>query len=314
MVLQKKNFEVPAQFSFKPYCVKWRFADVEILEWTEEPRLRRFGEKSDDPEKTWLRVRIGADGMWGGLLGLYDPLPYYTVLINRTSVPPATLQAHEDCHSTPDVSGRTFEALVCQMPEFKESLWSLKPGDAERNAWLMRNAFENLEPDPEVGWDWSVLAFLNKWGIWELARGYSDDWASTPLRMLAPSAPSPENKPKPDFLLVMPHLFKAQQDAYRKALLPSSARTWLRSHPLSLGTAEEFPFFRVRESSCRGAIEATITIDHLSKIKFGICKRCRHVFEKQGKYKVSYCSRRCANAASVERFRERQRKASSKGG
>jgi hypothetical protein len=113
---------------------------------------------------------------------------------------------------------------------------------------------------------------------------------------------------RPDFVLVPPQLLKEQQAKYRRALLPSNARSWLRSHPMSLESADEFPFFRVRSSYCSSAIETTITIDHLAEIKFGICKRCHKVFEKEKKYKMSYCSRSCANAASVARFREKQRK------
>jgi len=114
-------------------------------------------------------------------------------------------------------------------------------------------------------------------------------------------------------LPVMPHLLKEQQQRYSKALLPSNARPWLRSHPLSLDTADEFPFFRVTRSYCRGAIEATVTIDHLAERKFGICKRCHASFEKQNKHKRNYCSNRCFNAAGVQRWREKQRKAVRKG-
>jgi hypothetical protein len=109
-------------------------------------------------------------------------------------------------------------------------------------------------------------------------------------------------------VLVTPHLLREQQAKYRRALLPSNARSWLRSHPMNLETADEFPFFRVQRNYCGSAIEATITIDHLAEIKFGICKRCHKVFEKEKKYKMSYCSRSCANAASVARFREKHRK------
>ena len=135
-----------------------------------------------------------------------------------------------------------------------------------------------------------------------------------PIRLMPPSASLPKQKiDEPDFVLVMPHLLKEQQEKYRSAVLPSNARSWLRSHPLSLDTADEFPFFRVRRHYCRDAIEVTITIDHLAEIKRGICKRCHRLFEKEKKYKMIYCSRTCANAASVERFRNRQRKASRKG-
>jgi hypothetical protein len=84
-------------------------------------------------------------------------------------------------------------------------------------------------------------------------------------------------------------------------------------HPVNLDTAAEFPFYRVQKSCCVDAIDATITIDHLSGVKHGICKRCRKVFEKETRHKKNYCSERCFNAAGVQRWREKQRKAAKKG-
>jgi hypothetical protein len=108
--------------------------------------------------------------------------------------------------------------------------------------------------------------------------------------------------------MVFHHLLQNQQERYRKAIFSANARRWLSLHPLDLATAGEFPFHRLRKSCCSDAIEATITIDHLAERRFGICKRCHKVFEKEKQYRMDYCSRTCANAASVERFRERQRK------
>jgi hypothetical protein len=311
MILQHTNFNVPARFSFQPYSATWRLASAETLEWVEEPKLMQVPSKlPDEPEKNRLRVRIGAS-LYGALDLLYgiDSYPSYTVLMDRASIPPDVLQAHESYRNTPDISGRSFQVLICQKPEFKDGPWALKPGEITKSAWIMRDEFLNLEADPELGWDWAVRQFLNKWGIWESGRGFSEDWSLRPLTLIAPSALVQQPKiERPDFVLVPPQLLKEQQAKYRRALLPSNARSWLRSHPMSLESADEFPFFRVRSSYCSSAIETTITIDHLAEIKFGICKRCHKVFEKEKKYKMSYCSRSCANAASVARFREKQRK------
>jgi hypothetical protein len=301
MILQRTNFNVPARFSFQPYSAKWRIVNAEIVDWVEEPRLRMIlREPADQPQKTWLRILIGAPSR-GGLESLYglDDSPTFTVLMDRTSVPSDALQAHENFRNTPDVSGRSFAALICQKPEFRDGTWAIKPGEATKNAWFMRDEFLNLNTEDE--WEWSVLQFLNKWGLWVSGRGFSEDWESRPVLI-------PPKSDSPDFVLVTPHSLKEQQASYRRSLLPSNERSWLRSHPLTLETGDEFPFFRVRRAFCSDAIEATITIDHLADIKFGICKRCHKVFEKEKKYKMSYCSRSCANAASVERFREKQRK------
>ena len=317
MVLHRSNFEITARLSFQPYRAEWRAVNAETVEWVEEPKLRRvFSKLSDDPEKTWLRVHVGAPDADGfGLLYGFDLNPSYTVLMDRASIPPEVLPTHENHRNTPDVSGRSFQVLICYKPEFKDVLWELKPGDVTKNAWIMRDEFLKLDAESVLGWDWSAQLFLNKWGIWESGKGYTEDWALRSLpRMMPPSASVPEqNHERPEFVLVSPHSLKEQQERLRKALLPSNARPWLRSHPLSLDTANEFPFFRVRSSYCRHAIETTITIDHLAERQFGICKRCHSIFERETRHKKSYCSERCFNAAGVQRWREKQRKAARKG-
>jgi len=82
---------------------------------------------------------------------------------------------------------------------------------------------------------------------------------------------------------------------------------------LSLETADELPLYFVRESYCKSAIEAVITIDHFKKRRFGICKRCHALFKKETRHKKSYCSDPCINAANVQRWRDRQRTLQKKG-
>jgi hypothetical protein len=310
MVLHRSNFNIPARLSFQPFVVNWHIAEAEIVEWVEEPKLRN----------DWLRVRIEEALVFGGL-GEMDEIrrpgiSSITALIARHSIPPDVLRPHENCHNTLDVSDRRFKVLVCQRPEFKDGPWALAPGEVTRNAWIMYEEFRNLEadPDPELAWLWSVLKFLNKWGLWSFDRGYSEDRPSLPLRIMPPSALHPVQEPKkPDFVLLVPHLLKEEQERYRKALLPSNRLRWLRSHRLEHETADEYPFIRVRRSCCSHTIEATITIDHIAKIQSGICKRCHKVFQKETRHKKSYCSERCFNAAGVQRWREKQRKAAKKG-
>lgn len=319
MILQRANFNVPARFSFQPFIAEWRFAMAETMEWARDPtRLRMaFVPADDDDDKNWLQVRIEVpDDRFGIPLGVDPP---YTVLMNRASIPPDVLRSHENHRNTPDVSGRSFSVLIYRNPEIKNGLWALEPGKIEKNAKIMLDEFVNLEKPPQLGWDLSVQQFLNKWGLWCSEQRYVEAWdsASAPQLTALFSLMTKQRTDTPDFLMVMPHLLKEQQERYSKALLPKSARPWLRSHPLhplKFSTADEFPFFRVRTSYCRDAIEVTITIDHLAGIRSGICKRCYRVFEKEKKYRMSYCSRSCANAASVERFRKRKRKASTKGG
>jgi endogenous inhibitor of DNA gyrase (YacG/DUF329 family) len=309
MVLHKSNFEIPARFSFQPYSAKWRYANAETVEWVEESKLRPImAESTDKPEKTALRVRIGAPNLYGFGLELE---PSRTVLMDRASIPPDLLPAHANHRNTPDIAGLQFKVLVCQKPEFKDGLWRLNPGNATKNARAMLDEFVNLKahPLPELGWNFSVRQFLNKWGLWSHDSGFSEDWASVPIRMM----PLLQKHDRPDFVLVTPHLLKEQQEKYRNALQPSHRHSWLRSHHLSLDPTDDFPPFVVRASYCSQAIEATITIVHLAGLKFGICKRCGSAFEKETRHKKSYCSERCFNAAGVQRWREKQRKVAKKG-
>jgi hypothetical protein len=319
MVLHQSNFEIPARFSFQPFLAEWRFASAETMEWVEEPPRLMAAMRADDVcEKNWLKVRIqglnaDSSGMLSGL-GL-GPYPSYEVLLDRNSIPPNVLQAHENYNNTPDISGRNFQVLICQKPEFKYGLFTLEPGTVKKNAWIMRDEFLTLDADTILGWEWSVRRFLNKWGLWEYDRGYIDPWNGTSLLNLKilHQIGSKRRIDEPDFAMVVPHLLQKQQEIYSKALLPNNARKWLRVHPLSLTTADEFPFFRVRRSYCCDAIEATITIDHLAERLFGICKRCHKIFQRETRHEKNYCSERCFNAAGVQRWREKQRKPAKKG-
>lgn len=315
MVLHQSNFEIPARFSFQPFIAEWVFAAAETVEWVNAPTRKMAVQADAESEKSWLMIRIEVpetEFSTRRMLAL-EPV-YQTVLMDRASIPPEVLRAHENHRNTPDISGRSFKVLLCRKPEFRNIFWGLEPGKVTKNAWIMRDEFLNLNAERELDWSRAVQQFLNKWGLWSSGTGYEQAWRSQyPMLAKFATVGTGELTDTPDFALVMPHLLKAYQERYRKALLPSKARNWLSLHPLNLTTAGEFPFFRVNKSYCSEAIEATITIDHLAKKRFGICKRCRNVFEKQTGHEKNYCSRRCINAASVQRWREQQRKSAKKG-
>ena len=325
MVLRQSNFEIPARFSFQPFAAEWRIVYAETVEWVEAPRLRGILEPVDvNAERTWVRLRIEVPDMSdiGVSLGLYfpgiDDHPSYQTLVSRASIPPDVLQAHENFRNTPDISGRYFQVLICHKPELKDGLWAVEPGDVAKNAWIMRDEFLRLDADPELGWIWSVRQFLDKWGLWGFGQVHvkGSDVALYPqfgALLKAVKGERAYELARLGFVMVIPHLLSEQQEKYRKALSPRNARPWLRSHPLKLVTADEIPFFRVKESYCAEAIETTITIDHLAERQFGICKRCHKVFPKETRHKKNYCSERCFNAAGVQRWREKQRNATKKG-
>jgi hypothetical protein len=170
----------------------------------------------------------------------------------------------------------------------------------------MRDEFLKLRADPKLGWDGSLRDFLNRWGLWEQGAGFTEDWATRSLKGV--------RRERPGFVLAVPHLLRKEQENYNSSLMESKARSWLRTHPLSLETSDEPPFFFVRRSYCKLAIEATITIDHLAGRRFGICKRCLIYFQKETQHKKDYCSKRCYSWAGVKRLRDKRRKLQEKGG
>jgi hypothetical protein len=295
MVLQRSNFEIPVQFIFQPFDAHWRAVNAETVEWVEEPRIQMAFRKTEpEPEKNQLKVRIdeGARTL-AAMLGVNLPSP--TIRIDRASIPPNVLMPHENWRNTPDVSGRNFMLLVCET-KFVGHLPQVIPGIAKKNAWIMRDEFLNLPDGDDSDWVVDLRRFLNKWGLWGRGQG---------LQFL--------DGPDDVMVFIAPHLLKEQQESYRRALLPTHRKNWLRSHPMTLQTVDEPPYFHVRGSYLSDAINTTITIDHLAERQFGICKRCHAVFEKETKHKRDYCSRTCINAANVQRWRDEQRKSRLKG-
>jgi len=310
MVLQRSNFEIPAQFSFQPFSAVWRVASAETEEWVEEPKLRMaFVEPRSKPEKNWIRVRIQVPNEIEAMLGLNGNRSDF-VTLSRTSLPPSALARHENYLNSPDISGRSFELLVCEI-QSEELFPVLSPGRAKKNAWLMRDEFLNLDASSESNWIWSLQGFLNKWGLWGAGQRETEGTLGKAYSQLSLLAGLPLYKH--EVICLAPHQVKAQQEKYSKARLSSNRRNWLRSHPMSLQTVDEPPFFLVQQNYCTDAIETTITIDHLAGRQFGICKRCHAVFEKETKHKREYCSRTCINAANVQRWREEQRESREKG-
>jgi hypothetical protein len=118
----------------------------------------------------------------------------------------------------------------------------------------------------------------------------------------------------PGFVLAFPHLLWEKREEYRKARESKNARKWLSTAlPLSFSPIDKPPYFLVERFYCDDAIQATITIDHLAKRRFGFCKRCGKQFEQETEHKKNYCSRQCIQADGVKRWRDNQRKELRKG-
>lgn len=308
MVLHRTNFEIPARFVFRPFSARWIDCRAKLVGWHEEPKpsgqylvppiLVKPMALVAERDKVLVRIEVPDDSTSGKLAAMgLGPCPFHTVELFRDDVPKDVLRPHENRRNTPDISGREFTVLVCKRREFETHLLArLKPGDVEKNAWAMRDTFFGLD---ENQWVWNLNLFLNRWGLWNYSTGFHVDMSA---RM-------------PGFALVLPHLIKEKREQYRKALDRKCARAWLSAaQPLSISAIDRPPYSLVERFYCEDAIKATITIDHLAGRLFGFCKRCGKQFEQETDHKKNFCSRRCIQAAGVKRWRDKQKKKTTKKG
>lgn len=315
---QLYNISIPARFIFRPYKAEWVRVTAEIIGWHEEPRPAPGGIKMPPigpvpspklvkPLKAFEQsisnsVRVSVDvptpqeleAFCGAMLGSSN----YEIEIDHANIPREVLSANEKRSNTPNhaIEGRQFDVLACPRPELESSLFSLKPEGTVKDAWVMRDEFFKLEEET-----WALSLFLSHWGLWNYERGYH----------AAGMALGSKAEP---FALAYPHLIWERRQQFRRALA-GKPHAWLSTaRPLSLSTANEPPYFSVERSGCEAAIEATITIDHLSEMKFGICKRkdCRNLFKCETQQKRFYCSLKCAHLANVRKLRAERKKADSK--
>ena len=138
----------------------------------------------------------------------------------------------------------------------------------------MQREFRRLKQDT-----WTLLEFLRKWGVWDGKRLGSSNLARA-------ANASIQN-------VVFPEGIWALQQRYREALL-SPPDEWLSNgvDPFKGAYATPmYPHFNLEHYRCKLAIEATITIDLLRRVKFRKCKRpdCSEVFELESEHKRFYC-------------------------
>jgi hypothetical protein len=297
----KSNFEVPARLVFRPTLTNWVTCSAEILDWSEHDSVidQRGGEMSTIAFDTkrqatgkyekfhavWVRIDLAGVKSVGAVAKDDASSSHHKILIYRKHLPPSVLQSWEKPNTQPDISGRGFTVLACPGRSLKESV---SPTGLVKDAWAMRDEFLNLEQNTEA-----LRQFLNKWGHLSGFR----------------SAVGPESKVFDSIEFEIPHLIWKQQAEVRRALIGAPAR-WLRANWLHLTPTRTAPYFAVNAPDCNNAIEATITIDHLSRVKFGICKRedCRRLFERTSGQKRVYCCQPCAHLANVRAQRKEQKR------
>ncbi len=293
---QRVDVEIPVRLSFRPYCARWTTCSAELLGWREKP-TNTYSEPDlewlnppDDRDRIRVRLDVPSAQDLASLAYAFGCRPSgrsYTIDIVRRLIPPYVLPPHADHQSTPNIAGRRFDVLVCLMQESEEFAGTSKlKQEREKNAWEMRDEFLNL--GREI---FALERFLEKWGLWSRSGVF--------------------DRP----VLESPNWLWARQEEYRRALA-GKPHTWLGGtrDQFNLSMSNERPYFKVRLSYCEEAIKATITIDHLRKVRFGICRRhdCRRLFKRTSRQKRFYCKPECAHLANVRKLRAQKKKLESK--
>jgi hypothetical protein len=190
-----------------------------------------------------------------------------------------------------------IELLLCELPEggIKAALESLGLGSLDLptktekiDAWKLRDEFLRVERNTV-----ELARFLNRWGIWS--------WENYIMR---PGLSRNEPGGGPSF--VFADSIWSDQDVFATALR-SDPSAWLSRSLLSgFETRDEFPHFVRLVSTCRDAIDATITFDFVQGSKFRLCalKDCRVPFKLESDHKRKFCSQYHAHLASVRRNRK----------
>lgn len=297
------NFNIPVHFRFRPYKMRWYVCSAEVISEIEPAASLVFCPPTLPPPTLPMfsplkRVRarvhlpLEAKQLSAMLESRYDLMPYTkrSVEMYVNQLPSGLIGQDGPIPNNLYRDGCWLTVLVCQREEFRGGTLGIEPEGPKKNAWVMRDEFLNLEKDVSF-----LCEFLNRWGMWSDGPGFAREFGiSDDLRML------------------MPHHAWTLQETFRKALIGSSKRWHSDAKRLVLSQSDERPYFFVDRSYCRDAIEATITIDHLSNAEFGICKRhdCRRLFQHTTKQRRLYCSPHCAHLANVRKLRAAKKKES----
>jgi hypothetical protein len=251
--------------------------------WAKDVRRRSLAGYFGPADNVTVEIRE-SDALYGlyGMLGI-DPEARelrHPAVIRWNSLPNEIKEIATPSKKMEEIRGKDFLILVC---ESRESGYG-----RTADAWTMRREFLKMKQDP-----WVLVEFLRKWGTWDEKQLGSSN--------LAPSANSSIQN------FVVPDEIWELQSIYREALLRPPDE-WLCNgvDPFKGAYATPmYPHFILEHHQCRPAIEATITIDLLKKVKFRKCKRpdCSEVFALESRHKRAYCGQPCAHLESVRKQR-----------
>jgi hypothetical protein len=276
---------IPLAFEFRPLRAKWTVRTVRIEGWAKDVKRRSligYVGSADDVTVEMLEL-----GELGGLFDIYGTLDAprgfsdlkRPAVVHWRDIPTEIQVTATTAKNMEQIRGDIFHILAC---ESRESAYG-RAGDA----WEMRREFLRLKQD-----SWALLEFLRKWGIWDETRLGTSTLARD-------ANTSFQN-------VVFPEGIWDVQARYRAALV-GPPDEWLGDVDPFKGiyATPMYPHFILEHSQCKPAIEATITIDLLKKVKFRKCKRpdCSEVFPLESRHKRLYCSQPCAHLESVRKQR-----------
>jgi hypothetical protein len=290
------NIEILFAFEFRPLRASWELVVAEI---TGEAR----------PKSPSADLCFSAKVNKGGAPYLCE-IPWW-------ALPEDVLRLYFEKSSVPaDLQGYSAELLACLPARMKSNK---RP---EANPWTMRNEFLQLKRNNK-----SLLAFLNKWGVWgttPTVYGRSEpvgvpyigghrrqdlglptlDIKLDPQLLANIFASSASDLDRPAYVLPA-SIWRFHQEC-RKALT-SPGDKWLTDFQKYLlsPVRPRYPYFFLGTDKCREAIVYTITLDLLKKVQFRLCARrdCRAPFAIENQHRREYCCQYCAHIESVRRQR-----------
>jgi hypothetical protein len=248
----------------------------------------------------------------------------YPATLRGSGIPQGMLKVAAARQEQAHIETEPFEILTCTCT------FPLEPGKP-KDAWQMRDEFFSLKKNTNA-----LLAFLERWGLWDMSsvmrRAVPLSFLASPSKTLASEPPNtvpyyvvPERiwewqeffkhalTSSPDEWLAYADGMQAVMQSKRET--PSSTSEW-ENRPETLvrsaTTRPDYPHFSINRNLCLGAIDATITIDFLRKVKFRPCKRqdCGKPFAIESRHKRKYCSQYCGHLESMRKqSRERAKQA-----
>ena len=283
-----QHFQIPVAFEFKPLTAQWVRADFQIERREKHTSIKSSGELAaiadppeDAREEMFVRPILKTAS---GRSKHIEPSQLFTPQ-------PSELALHFQVAQELRNDGFTEPASL------REVLLSFGGGVSNgrvRDAWAMRAEFLALPEDTLA-----LQQFVNRWGVWDQGSLEAQLFRFNLMEFV-------EAMKERRLGCISPFLVWRERKRLKEGML-MPPEDWLSSNAsLTFGTNRKaFPFIGTEVNVCLKALEATITFDHLRKVKSRICARpdCDAIFTVNSKHGKIYCDQSCAHLESVRRNR-----------